>query len=443
LKDKAQRRSGFSLRSIGSDAAIVIGGSFIANVFNYLFHFMISRRLGPDDYGTLATLAAAAMIVGVMGGTVSIVAMQDTAKLWALGNDAGVAPFVRKVAPVAAGLGLTVGLLALAASLIAGTYLHIVQPALWIAFSAYLALSILSGFFRGSALGAHRFRLYTISAIAETVCKLVVALALVTAGWAVLGAIGGFVAGAVVGLTVVALPLVLPRGAAHGPGEHDHLELGGRALSVLWLSASVLLLLFMDQLFAKHHLSGAEAGFYGAAGTIARTIPFGVGMLALVMGPKAAAAQHVSRESLRRLLALWFGGGVALMLAGVALTTFVPTQMLGITYGPAFVQAAPLLRLYGIASGLFAIDALGIAYLQCVGAYRATFALLAAVAVEAALMAWLGTTGARLLFIAIAVNIALLPAVAAYAARTLQAAPQAPSPLVDETELVQEPPLLS
>jgi len=271
LKDKTQPRSGFTLRMIGRDAAVIIGGSFIANVFNYLFHFMISRRLGPDDYGTLATLAAAAMIVGVVGSAVAIVAMQDTAKLWALGDEASVAPFVRKVAPAAAGIGLIVGVLAFAASLIAGPYLHIVNPALWIAFAAYLTLSVLSGFFRGAAQGAHRFRLYALSAISETVCKLAVALALVAAGWAVLGAIGGFVAGALVGLAVVALPLALPRGDPRGLGEHDHLELGGRALSVLWLSASILLLLFMDQLFAKHHLSGAEAGFYGAAGTIART----------------------------------------------------------------------------------------------------------------------------------------------------------------------------
>ena len=333
---------------------------------------------------------------------------------------------------------VAVGVVALLAGLAAGPYLHIVQPALWIAFAAYLSLIVFCGFFRGAAQGAHRFRLYSASAIAETVTKLAVALALVAAGWAVLGALGGFVFGAVVGLIVVALPLVLRRGEPNTPANHDHLEIGGRALSVLWLSASVLVLMFMDQLFAKHHLSGAQAGLYGAAGTIARTIPFGVGMLALVMGPKAAAAQHVSRESLRHLLALWFGAGTAFMLAGIALTTFAPTQLLGITYGAAFVQAAPLLQLYGVASGVFALDALGIAYLQAVGAYRATVALVAAVLIEAALMAAFGTTGARLLFIAIAVNLALLPAIAAYASRTLQAAPQAPAPLLDEAELVQE-----
>jgi O-antigen/teichoic acid export membrane protein len=442
LKDP-QPRSAFSLKSIGSDAAVVIGGTFVANVFNYLYHFLISRRLGPEDYGTLATLAAAATIFGVFGGTVSIVAMQDTAKLWALGREAGVASFVRKVAPAAIGVGLVVGLLALAAGLVAGPYLHIVQPALWLTFAAYLAIVVVSGFLRGAAQGAHRFRLFAFSAIVETVSKLAVALALVAAGFAVLGALGGFVAGAVASVAIIASRLTLLRGDPKAVGAHDHLELGGRALSVFWISASVLFLLFMDQLFAKHYLLGAGAGLYGAAGTIARTIPFGVGLLALVMGPKAAGAQHVSRDSLWRLLLLWFGAGVVMALCGIALLNLVPAQLLGITYGAKFVAAAPLLRLYGIASGLFALDALGIAYLQSVGSYRATLALMAAAAIEAVLMATLGTTGARLLFISIAVNGALLPVIAAYALRTLYAAPQAPGPLVDEPELVQEPPLLS
>jgi O-antigen/teichoic acid export membrane protein len=438
-----QPRSGFSLASIGSDAAIVIGGTFVANVFNYLYHFLISRRLGPEDYGTLATLAAAATILGVFGGTVSIVAMQDTAKLWALGREAGVGPFVRKVAPAAIGIGLAVGLIALVAGLVAGPYLHIVQPALWFTFAAYLAIVVLSGFLRGAAQGAHRFRLFAFSAIVETVSKLAVALALVAAGFAVLGALGGFVAGALAGVVIIASGLALRHGDPKAADEHDHLELGGRALSVFWVSASVLILLFMDQLFAKHYLIGAGAGLYGAAGTIARTIPFGVGLLALVMGPKAAGAQHVSRDSLWRLLLLWFGAGVVMTLCGIALLNLVPAQLLGITYGAKFVEAAPLLRLYGIASGLFALDALGIAYLQSVGNYRATIALMAAAAIEAVLMATLGTTGARLLFVSIAVNGALLPVIAAYALRTLYAAPQAPGPLVDEAELVQEPPLLS
>jgi O-antigen/teichoic acid export membrane protein len=433
--------SAFSLRRIGGDAAIIISGSFTANAFNYLYHFLISRRLGPADYGTLATLAAAATIFGVFGGPLGIVAMQDTARLWALRRVDGVGAFVRAVAPAALGAAVAVAVIALCIGLLSGPYLHIVQPSLWIAFAAYLAIAIFSAFFRGAAQGAHRFVLFAGSTIAEMSVKLISALAMVIAGMAVLGAIGGFVVGSVAGLAVVSTPLLLARGNP-SESQHDHLELGGRAISLLWISACVLLLLFMDQLFAKHHLSATDAGLYGAAGIIARTIPFGVGMIALVMAPKAAAAQHVSRELLRRLLALTFGAGVLLSALGFAIAALFPGLLLGITFGPAFVQAQYLLREYGAAQALLAVDALGIAYLQAVGSYRCTPVLVGAVVVEAACMAAFGTTGPRLIAIAGLVNLALLPVIVAYIAATLRGAPQAGAPLSDETVLLDEPRLL-
>ncbi|MBV8172890.1 MAG: oligosaccharide flippase family protein [Candidatus Eremiobacteraeota bacterium] len=440
----AQRAAahGFSLARIGGDAAIIVGGALTSNAFNYLYHFIISRRLGPDGYGTLATLAAAATILAVFGGTIGIVAMQDTARLWATNRSEHVGPFVRAVAPAALLAALVIAAISFVAGVLAGPYLHIVRLSLWGAFGAYLALTIFSGFFRGAAQGAHRFGLFAASTIGETACKLVSALVLVAAGFAVLGALGGFVIGALVGLCIVALPLAAPRGDAATTAQHDHLELGGRALSVLWISACVLMLLFMDQLFAKHHLDGADAGYYGAAGTIARTIPFGVGMISLVMAPKAAAALHVSRDLLRRLLALTFGAGAALALAGFAIAALVPAQLLSITYGPSFAQAQYLLREYAGAEALLAVDSLGIAYLQAIGSYRITIALITAVVVEALLMAAFGTSGPRIIGIAGLVNFALVPVVAAYVAVTLRGAPQAGGPPPDEALLLDEPRLL-
>jgi O-antigen/teichoic acid export membrane protein len=210
----------------------------------------------------------------------------------------------------------------------------------------------------------------------------------------------------------------------------------------MWIQVCVLLLLFMDQLFAKHHLSAAAAGFYGAAGTIARTIPFAVGMISLVMAPKAAAALHVSRDFLRRLLTVTFGAGTALALIGFAIAALAPALLLSITYGPAFAQAQYLLREYAGAQALLAIVALGIAYLQAVGSYRITLALVAAVIVEAVLMAMFGVTGPRLILIAGLVNLALLPVVATYVIATLREAPQAGGPPPDEALLLDEPRLL-
>jgi len=443
MQASPDRSHAFSLRRIFSDAAVIIGGSMIANAFNYLYHFVLSRRLGPDDYGTLATLLAGLMILSVFGGAVSVVAMQETAKLWAFKRSAQTGWFVRRLLPAVLAIALTVGALSFAVSFLAGPYLHIVSLPLWMAFAALLSLGIVTAFFRGAAQGAHRFALFALSYTSETFVKLVSAVALVAAGMAVFGAISGALIGVFVGLLVAAVPLVGQAAATtHVEAETTHIELGGRSIQVLAVNACVLLLLFVDQLFAKHHLAGAEAGLYGAAGTIARTIPFGLAMISLVVNPKAAAAFHVSRAALRHLLAIAFGAGVLAASAGLAIAALAPVQLLALTYGSKFVAAAGLLRLYALAGALLGIAALGTGYLQSVGSYRITWALVAAVLIEAALMAVWGTSGTRLLTIAIAVNAALLPAVAAAILGTLREAPQALGQPADEAALVHESRLL-
>ena len=461
-----QQAHAFSLRRIFSDAAIIVGGSMIANAFNYLYHFLLSRRLGPDDYGTLATLLAGAMILSVFGAAVSVVAMQETAKLWAHERSEHVASFTRRMLPAALAVAVIVGALAFAGSSVVGPYLHIVSPSLWLAFAAMLCAGIISGFFRGAAQGAHRFGLFAASNITETAIKLSSAVALVAAGMAVFGAISGAVIGAIAGLVVVAIPLAgglvdvvngRMTSTAASPQAHSdeaaatsslfvaeagHLELGGRSLRVLALNACVLLLLFVDQLFAKHHLAGVEAGLYGAAGTIARTIPFGLTMISLVVNPKAAAAFHISRATLRHLLAIAFGAGALAACAGLTIAVLAPVQLLALTYGPKFVAAAGLLRLYAVAGSLLGIAALGTGYLQSVGSYRITWVLAAAVLIEATFMAAWGTSGTRLLTIAIAVNAALLPGVGAAIVGTLREAPQALGRPGDESTLVNESRLL-
>ena len=39
-------RGAFDLRSLAGDAGLVLGGALVANLLNYVFHFIISRRLG-------------------------------------------------------------------------------------------------------------------------------------------------------------------------------------------------------------------------------------------------------------------------------------------------------------------------------------------------------------------------------------------------------------
>jgi len=331
---------------------------------------------------------------------------------------------------VAAGIGAVAGAGTLLASVALAPYVHIVRTSLWLIFAAYVAIGIYSGFVRGAAQGAHRFALFSGSLVGEAVVKLVLGVAFVTSGLRVGGAVAALALGSVAGIAIVLPPLAAGgRSARH---ERAHLELGGETLRVLYLTVASTALLFIDVIFAKHHLSGVAAGYYAAAGTIARTIPFAAGFIGIVLMPKAAAARHASRESLGRLLALTVGLTAAFAVVGMGLMFVFPEALLRVTFGPAFVKAAPLLRLYGVNATLFALYGIGLNYLVATREYGVGAYLAGAVVVEAVVMALFGNTPVRLLTTAIAVNAALIPIFAWFLARSLRVAPQATGPLAAE-----------
>jgi O-antigen/teichoic acid export membrane protein len=431
-------RGAFDLRGLVGDAGLVIGAALAANLLNYAFHFIVSRRLGPDQYGTLTALIAIAALVGVIGSALNGVAVQEAARLWVDHRDDDIGAFVRYAAPAAFGVAAVVAAGILIASLALAPYLHIEQWDLWIAFAAYCAANVFASFLRGCAQGAHRFRYFAASLIGEAIVKLIVAVALVSAGWHVLGALAGFVAGITFAAGVLVPPFIArTQSRTYDVSEHSRMRLGGESLKVLGVGACTAALMFIDTIFAKHQLSGDEAGYYGAAGTIARIIPYGVGLIGLVLMPKAAAAHHASRESLSRLLTIAFGAGLLVTGVVVALLVGAPNLVIAASYGARFEASIPLLRLYAIDEGILGACTLGFAYLVAVRDYRVARFLVPAVLLEAALMAVFGKTPVALLSIAIAVNAALVPGIAMCVAQALRTAPaiahqslapQAPNP---------------
>jgi O-antigen/teichoic acid export membrane protein len=420
-------RGAFDLRGLAGDAGLVIGAALAANLLNYAFHFIVSRRLGPDQYGTLTALIAIAALVGVIGAALNGVAVQESAKLWVGHRDDHIAAFVRHAAPAALGVAAAVGAAILIASLALGPYLHIEQWELWVAFAAYCAANVFASFLRGCAQGAHKFGYFALSLIGESIVKLIAAVALIAVGWHVLGALAGFLAGIAFAAGVLVPPFIVrTQSTTYDESEHSHLRLGGESLKVLGVGACTAALMFIDTIFAKHHLSGEEAGYYGAAGTIARIIPYGVGLIGLVLMPKAAAAHHASRESLKRLLTIAFGAGLLVTGVVVALLVGAPSLVIAASYGAKFAGAIPLLRLYAIDEGILGACTLGFAYLIAVRDYRVARYLVPVVVLEAALMAAFGKSPVALLSIAIAVNAALVPGIAICVAQALRASPAEP-----------------
>src|ERR1022692_1464045 len=184
-------RSSFDIRRFAGDAGLAVGGALIANAFNYVFHAVLSRSLGPTNYGTLAALISVASILGVIGSAINVVAMRETARMWAAHEDGAIAGFVRRTAWHATAIGAIAALALLAGAPLLAAYMHVTQTLVWFAFAGYLLVGITASYARGAAQGAHRFGLFATSLMTEAIVKLASAVALVALGYAVVGAMGG------------------------------------------------------------------------------------------------------------------------------------------------------------------------------------------------------------------------------------------------------------
>jgi hypothetical protein len=58
------------LHAFWGQTALLLAVLAFANGSNYLFHVVISRMLGPSDYGALAALLGIVLVVGVTFGDV-------------------------------------------------------------------------------------------------------------------------------------------------------------------------------------------------------------------------------------------------------------------------------------------------------------------------------------------------------------------------------------
>jgi len=423
--DQAPVRGRFHWQSFAADALLVSGGGLAANVINYAFHFVLSRSLGPDAYGSLAALLAIVMVVGVIGTSVGTAAMQRTARLWAAHRDDAIGEVSRKMTVLSLRVGCIVALATIVLAFPLSRYLHITSPLAWAALAVALFACVAAACVRGAIQGAHRFKVYAASLVVESAVKLALGIALVDAGLSVGGAMAGVAFGLIAGTAIASIPLASRRGSAVN-GKPT--PIGTDAWRLMAVYVASMALMYVDTVFAKHALSGVDAGEYTAAGLVARIIPFGVGLIAPLIAPKAVAARHADRGALGRLLVVTFGFAAAATILVLAVMESIPGPLIGVTFGAAFAPAATLLRVYAVDASLIALGQLGAAYLAAVGEYGVAKWLAFSLGAQIVAMALFGDAAVRLLVIAIAGNALVLPPIVALIVRSTRESPQAPIP---------------
>jgi O-antigen/teichoic acid export membrane protein len=406
--------SGLARTDTGRAAGL--GVSVIAaNVIALVFTVVFARVLGATDYGSLAALMSAFIILMVPGSALQIaVAREVSASLAAADGLAG-AGVRRWVGRLLIGT-LALAVLAIPLRGVLAAVLNVNQE--WAAAAVPLTamLWMVLSVERGALQGFQRYKLVAWSIIGEAASRLAFALLLVGVGLDVTGAfLGTALSFVVVGL-VLAAPL-----APHLPAV-EGIPLR-RLLAGAWAPVLALTLLFALQevhvIVVKHEFDGDTAGAYAVAAVAAKAIVWvavGLGFYLLPETARRARGGEDARPILVRTLALIAAAATPMVL----IYTLGGEPLLRAVFGDDLTAASGALPWLGLAMALLACAYLSVQYLLALHHRRFIGVLAIAAVAEVVLLI---AIGANLTHIAVALAAIQLVCAVSMVTHALRTAP--------------------
>jgi glycosyltransferase involved in cell wall biosynthesis/O-antigen/teichoic acid export membrane protein len=360
---------------------------------------VISRMLGPADYGALAALLAIVLVLSVPFGVIQTAVADKTATLCSTGPVGAVRELgestLKTTMPFAWAAGLVVALLAPLLSV----FLNVdIVSALLLA--PFVVASVPTSVAQGVLQGQERFRSLAALQLTTALLRLALGISLVWAGLGVIGAVLATALGAALTVPLAFRILRVGRRAWRAARRTLAAVRGDLGTALLGLTC-FWLLAEADVALARHFLGGDESGYYSSAGLVARALLFLPAAVGTVAFPRFVSARADDAERMRWLRASTVGVG-ALALVGFAGLVVLREPLIVVAFGERFADAADLLPILAVAMGWMAVVNV-LVYFHIAMASRAYLISLAGVVVEAAAIAAFHETAEQVALVTVTV----------------------------------------
>ena len=349
-------------RSQKSAQATVLSGSVImlvammlVNLFNFSYNVVMARMLGPGAFGHINV----AVTLLLMASCISLAFQLVCSKFVARGQaDSAKAAIVHKLLSKAWIISLALGALLFLAQKPIASYLNL--PSSWIigilsiGIAAYAPLGVR----RGAMQGICAFPRLGSNFVLEAMTRFFVGAGLVVAGYGVLGAVGAISAAVI---AACFLPR-LPRQLRVAPGAAEKLSMAEAVQAIVFFVGQVIIN-NTDILLVKHFFPADPAGIYAAISQIGRLLYFAAWFgVVNAMFPVAAASGTGESKSKAHGIGLPLMLVMGLAVSFIAIAALFPHMIMGVIFGSRFIDIGWLLALYAIATGLYSLSVVFIAY---------------------------------------------------------------------------------
>ena len=338
---------------IMAGSVIMLVGSGVVSAFNFGYTVAVARLLGPAAFGHASAAVTLLMLLSAITLAFQLVCAKFVARNVTAGGKAAVYQSLRRHAWMV-GIVLAAAM-ALGSSQIA-QYLNLPSAWMVVLLACGIAFYIPLGVKRGGLQGTCAFSRLTSNFILETVVKFGLALALVFAGYGVMGAVGAITASVIVAYYLP--PMGKQLDAAAEPAIPASFREGMQAIVFF---VGQVIINNIDILLVKHFFSPQDAGLYAAVALVGRVLYFSSWQVVSAMFPISASSKADTRRG-GSVLVVPLLLVVAISLGFIFLLSLFPGLIVRFVFGAGFIQAESLLSLYAAATGCYALSVVLMSY---------------------------------------------------------------------------------
>jgi O-antigen/teichoic acid export membrane protein len=334
-------------------SAIMLVAMMLVNVFNFAYNMVMARMLGPAAFGNINAAVTLLLLASCISLAFQLVCAKFVARNHSDSSKAAVVHSLLRKAWIAS---LALGAVLFLAQKPVATYLNVPSPwiigLLAVGIAAYAPLGVK----RGAMQGVCAFPRLGTNFVLEALTRFFLGAGFVVAGYGVLGAVGAISASVIVACFIPRIPVQLrvQAGTAEPPSYAE-------AMQAIVFFVGQVIINNVDILLVKHFFPSDPAGIYAAISQIGRLLYFASWFgVVNAMFPVAAAVSPEQKKN--------HGIGLPLLLVlGLSLIFIVgaslfPHLIMGVIFGSRFIEIGWLLALYAMATGLYSLSVVFIAY---------------------------------------------------------------------------------
>lgn len=313
------------------------------NACNYLFHALVSRTLGPGEYGAFVSMLALLTVLSIPSQALQTVMARRVSVAEVAGRHAESAGLARRLLLRVLAVGAVLGL---ALVLVRGWVAEFFRlSSAWplVAVGMTVLVMLATPVLRGALQGAQRFGQLGANLLADGLGRLLIGGLLLALGLGTAGAVGASAAGCglALALAFLALRSFFQASPAEAASPEPMAGFYAELLPATAVFGAFLLLSTLDVLAVKHYFPPEGAGYYSAASIVGKAFLFLPLAVANVLFPKVSARRAQAQPAfplLRHSLLI-----TALALAGcAALVWWLAPWIVWTLFGRAFVQPMTL-----------------------------------------------------------------------------------------------------